>query len=144
MYETIVVPLDGSEQAELALPYAEEISGRIGSRIILLSILESAETREYHEHQVYIERIVERTKHGAERYLDMAGKAIKVGSATRVGYPAEGIVDYAGRGGFKLIIMSTHGRSGVRRWVFGSVADKVLHEGDKPLLLVRAPGAKTE
>jgi nucleotide-binding universal stress UspA family protein len=54
------------------------------------------------------------------------------------GDPANVVVDYAGENNIGLIAMSTHGRSGVARWVLGSVADKVLHESETPLWLVRS------
>mgnify|MGYP000412647081 CR=1 FL=1 len=133
MYEKIVVPLDGSKLAEIALPYAESLAGNMKAEIILLTILESAEAHEYQKHQIYIEKILEATKHYAEKYLEKSGgKAIKIGAASRLGYPAEGIVSYANRGGFKLIIMATHGRSGLGRWAIGSVADKVVRITTRP------------
>ncbi|MFC1981702.1 universal stress protein, partial [Chloroflexota bacterium] len=69
MYETIVVPLDGSELAEVVLPYAEEIAGKMGSEIILLSVLESGEAHEYEQNQVYTGKIVEATRRRLEKYL---------------------------------------------------------------------------
>ncbi len=55
-----------------------------------------------------------------------------------VGYPADEILRYAGDKEVDLILMTTHGRSGVRRWVLGSVADKVLRSAALPVLLIRA------
>ncbi len=146
MYERIVVPLDGSQLAEVALPYAEELAGRLGSEIILFSVLESAEAEEHQRHHSYIKKVIEATQRRAKKYLNKpADQEIRVGSATRVGYPAEGIVNYANRGGFKLIIMATHGRSGLGRWALGSVADKVVRSTTRqPLLLIRARGARPD
>ncbi len=146
MYEKIVVPLDGSELAEIALPYAEELAGRLGSQITLFSVLESAEAVEYQECQSYIEKITRDTKHNAEKYLEQpAGKSITVGSATRVGYPADSIISYVNKGDFKLIIMATHGRSGIGRWALGSVADKVVRSTIRqPLMLIRARGTHAD
>lgn len=143
MYEKIVVPLDGSPLAEVALPYAEEIAGKMGSEIILLSVLPSEELEEYRHHHTYSKKIVDFTRRHAEKYVERAGpKAIKVETATRVGNPAEGILDYVNKGAFNLIVMATHGRSGVSRWAMGSVADKVVRATTRqPLLLIRAKGA---
>ena len=138
MYEKILVPLDGSELAELALPYAEELSVKLGSEIILLSVSESDEVRDYHEHEVYLEQAVEATKHGAKRYLKMPEGIIKVRSAISAGHAAEEIVDYADKHDISLIIMATHGRSGINRWALGSIAEKVVRAGNTPVLLVRA------
>jgi nucleotide-binding universal stress UspA family protein len=57
-----------------------------------------------------------------------------------VGKVAESIADYATKNGVDLIIIATHGRSGVSRWVWGSVADRVLRSACVPVLMVRAPG----
>lgn len=143
MREKIVVPLDGSRLAEVALPYAEELAAKMGSEIILLSILPSEETHEYQKHQSYATKIVNVTRRHAEKYLDKSGKrAINIETATRAGSPAEGILDYVGKGTSKLIVMATHGRSGLSRWAVGSVADKVVRATTKqPLILIRAKGS---
>jgi nucleotide-binding universal stress UspA family protein len=141
-YKKLVVPLDGSPLAEVALPYAEEIAGKAGSEIILLTVLPSEETNEYQNHYSYATKIAEATKCQAEKYVELSGKKdIKVGIATRSGNPAEGILDYVKKGHLNLIIMATHGRSGVSRWAIGSVADKVVRATTRqPLLLIRAKG----
>jgi len=145
MYEKILVPLDGSELAEVALPYAEELAGRLGSEVNLLAVSESAETESYHEHLMYIQRMVEPTKRGIEMYLEKPhGRAIKVDSGILVGHPAEEIVDYADKADIDLIVMATHGRSGVRRWVLGGVADKVVRATKRPVALIRAKDTRPE
>ena len=139
MYEKILVPLDGSILAEVALPYAEELAGRLCSEITLLSVADSAEAQDYHKHLIYIEKTIGPTKRRAERFVKKPeGKAIKVSSEILVGHPAEKIVDYADIEGIDLAIMATHGRSGVKRWALGSVADKVARATKRPVVLVRA------
>jgi len=142
MYDKIVVPLDGSPLAEVALPYAEEIAGKTDSEMILLSVLESEEAHEYQSHYTYTRKIIEITRHHIEKYLQISeGKAINIGTATRVGNPAEGILDYVNKVTFNLIVMATHGRSGIGRWAVGSVADKIVRATTRqPLLLIRAKG----
>jgi nucleotide-binding universal stress UspA family protein len=141
-YKKVVVPLDGSPLAEVALPYAEEIAGKSGSEIILLTILPSEGTDEYQNHYSYATKIAEATKRHVEKYVELSGKKdIKVGIATRSGNPAEGILDYVNKGYLNLIVMATHGRSGVSRWAMGSIADKVVRATMRqPLLLIRARG----
>lgn len=143
MYKKIVVPLDGSPLAEVALPYAEEIAGKMGSDIVLLTVLPSEEPEEYQNHHTYTRGIVDITKRQVEKYLEDSGNnVIKVGTATRVGNPAEGILDYVDKGYMCLVVMATHGRSGVGRWAVGSIADKVVRATTRqPLLLIRAKGA---
>jgi nucleotide-binding universal stress UspA family protein len=82
----------------------------------------------------------------AEQSLDDAKERLsKVGLEVRVevlfGRPADKIVEYAVKEGVDLIAMATHGRSGFSRWVFGSVAEKVLRAAAIPILLIRPPGA---
>ncbi len=143
MYKKIVVPLDGSPLAEVALPYAEVVAGKMGSDIVLLTVLPSEEPDEYLNHQNYAGKIVDITKRQVDKYSENTGnKSIKVGTATRTGNPAEGILDYVEKGYMCLIVMATHGRSGVGRWAVGSVADKIVRATTRqPLLLIRAKGA---
>jgi nucleotide-binding universal stress UspA family protein len=146
MPEKIVVPLDGSRLAEVALPYAEELAAKIGSEIILLSVLQSEEAHEYQKHQSYATKIVNVTKRHAEKYLDKSGNGtINIQTATRTGNPAEGILDYVRKGTSKLIVMATHGRSGISRWAVGSVADKMVRTTTRqPLMLIRAKGSRPD
>ncbi len=143
MYKKIVVPLDGSPLAEVALPYAEEVAGKMGSDIVVLTVLPSEEIDVYQAHQNYSSKIVDTTKRQVEKYIGNTGnKAIKVGAATRTGSPAEGILDYVNKGYVCLIVMATHGRSGISRWAVGSVADKVARATTRqPIMLIRAKGA---
>ncbi len=143
MYKKIVVPLDGSPLAEVALPYAEEIAGKIGSEMVLLSVLPAEEPDEYHSHYTYMEKVVDLTMHQIKKYTQDNGNGdCAVYTATRVGNPAEGILDYIDKGCLCLVVMATHGRSGVSRWAIGSVADKVVRSTThQPILLIRAKGA---
>jgi nucleotide-binding universal stress UspA family protein len=136
MYNRILVPLDGSDVAEAILSQMEELASKIGAEVILLEILSEAGVLPTTAHQEYNE---------AKQYLDaiahrLESKGIKTSATIRYGEPAEEIVDYARTNDVGLIAMSTHGRSGVGRWVFGSVAEKVLRGTALPILLVRAPG----
>ncbi len=143
IYKKVVVPLDGSPLAEVALPYAEEIAGKLGNDIVLLTVLTSEEPEEYRNSNKYATQMAETTLRQVAKYLgDNGHRDIKVGTATRVGNPAEGILDYVEKGQMCLIVMATHGRSGVGRWAVGSVADKVVRATTRqPLLLIRAKGA---
>ncbi len=69
---------------------------------------------------------------------DLREQGIEASTATWVGPVAESIIDYAEVNDADLIAMCTHGRTGLARWALGSVADRVLRAGDKPILLVRA------
>jgi nucleotide-binding universal stress UspA family protein len=126
MIKSILVPLDGSQAAEAVLPYVELIAPKAGSGVTLLSVL--AEGQDNAEAQRYLDKTAERLR----------GAGVDCSSETASGPEAAAILERAEAENFDLIAMSTHGRSGLMRWVLGSVADKVLHGTDRPLLLVRA------
>jgi nucleotide-binding universal stress UspA family protein len=89
--------------------------------------------------------VIGRKYNQADRYLDriqrrLIAKGLSVRTEVLMGNPAEAIVEYASRNGVDLIIMSSHGRSGISRWASGSVADKVFRSSGVPVLMVRAPG----
>ena len=139
MYDKILVPLDCSDLAEIALPYAEELAGSMGSRITLIHVSESADDEPDHMHRAYIEKMVEITKQSIKKYFEkLSVKSIKVDSVFFAGHIAEQIVDYAEEKKIGLIVMATHGRSGIRRWILGSVAAKVVSATEQPMLLIRA------
>lgn len=141
MYKKILVPLDGSELAEIALPYAVELAGRLNAEVILLHVCESAEEQYHNMHQLYMQKMVGSIKRRIRNYLEKPGaKSIGVKSAILFGHPAEQILDYADKEHTNLIVIATHGLSGIRRWVLGSVADKVVNATKQPLILIRASG----
>jgi nucleotide-binding universal stress UspA family protein len=142
MYERILVPLDGSALAEVALPYAEELSGRLGSEVTLIFVSELVDDSYQRMRQLYLQNIVEVTKQAAETYLPKSGKKqkIQVKSVTFDGNPAEQIVEYADKENVGLIVMSTHGQSGITRESLGSIANKVVRATSRPVALIRAKG----
>ena len=153
MYTRILVPLDGSRFAEQALPHALNIAATGAVEIHLLSVaplLDEQPNAVVDMYPVYIYRDYmvnnasesERIKQGLKDYLDQIMKRISgaghaVVCAICLGQPAEEIISYASENACELIIMSTHGRSGIGRWVYGSVADKILRGSMTPVLLVR-------
>lgn len=145
MYQKVLVSLDGSELAELVLPYAAQLSGRVGSEVTLMFVTESAKYQNQHMYRVYLQKMAEVIQEKAQRYVAEPGeKVIEVRSVVAVGEPAEEIVDYADKNGIGLIVMATRGRSGIRRWALGSVADKVVRAAKQPVVLIRAKGAVPE
>ena len=146
MFEKIVVPLDGSKLAEVALPYAEELGVKMGSDIVLLTINESEDSKELQNYCIYITKIKEATKGYAKKYIENeSGEAIEVVIANQTGDPAKGIIDYTLTLNFPLIIMASHGRSGMSRWAVGSVADKVVRSSSlQPVMLIRAKDSRSD
>lgn len=144
MYEKIMSPLDGSQIAEVALPYAEELAGRLGSEVTLLYVNEQSDRSYQHMHELYMEKIADTVKNGSESYAKTSGiqMPVRVNNVILNGHPAEKIVEYADKENIGLIVMSTHGRSGIRHWTIGSVAEKVLRATSKPVALIRAKDSK--
>jgi len=143
MYEKILVPLDGSNSAEVALPYAEELAGRLGSEITLVNVVEEAEAPFRQMHHFYIKKVALLTKDSAVKSLgESVAKEIEVKSVTLKGNPAGAIIDYANKENIGLIIMATHGQTGVKRWALGGVADKLVRASICPIALIRAKGGR--
>ena len=132
MWKKILVPLDGSDLAELALPYAEELGNAFKSEIILLHVSEPSEDRYRHMHELYVKEVAERMK---ERFKKVTPLVIS-------GKPADEIISYADKNKVGLIVMTSHGRSGIMSWATGSIASKLLQGATVPLLLVRAAKPK--
>jgi nucleotide-binding universal stress UspA family protein len=143
MGQKIIVPLDGSELAEVALPYAEESIGRTGSELIIISVKEPKDTRSPRMLQAYLEKMTEAAEVEAEKYQkNPGGEPVSVRWEILNGNPAEEIISFANREAGSRIIMATHGESGITRWALGSVADKVSRIIERPVMLIRAQGSK--
>src|SRR3972149_77229 len=131
MYKTALVPLDGSELAEVVFNYARELAGRLGIDLILLHVYSPDEAESEPMRRSYLERVAEIIRRTSEEEREKAGikygdKPVKVTVHVSPGYPPDEILKYADANGVDLILMATHGRTGVKRWTMGSVADKVL------------------
>jgi nucleotide-binding universal stress UspA family protein len=141
----ILAPLDGSDIGEVALPYAEAMATNSRVTVNLVQVISPPGTIEASLLGGSDWRKFVKAMHDAgENYLKsiagrLSGKDIKVTYEVLTGDPADKIVEYAAEKGVNLIAMSTHGRTGLARWVLGSVADKVLHGARIPILLVRSP-----
>lgn len=144
-----MVPLDGSELAECVLPHVEAFISQCQIRtIVFVRVLEAltpAVAGEYAINIAELEKREESRKMAAEEYLTQVVGRMDSGETTLekkilVGRVADRLADFADTNDVDLILMATHGRSGVSRWVRGSVADRILHSASVPVLMVRAPG----
>ncbi len=146
MYTRILVPLDGSELAERVLPYVRILARGLQARVELLRVFEPVPPSLAHpEHGLYLDRIIESIRIQARDYLEAVAASLQreglvVSCTVHEGSPAPHIVNDGECEAASLIAMSTHGRSGISRWVLGSTTDKVLHATTRPLLVVRAQG----
>ena len=151
MLKKILVPLDGSKVAEAVLPYVGElVSGLapgIKGEVTLIHVLSPTYyvvAGEAGAPIPYTEAEIEQIKKKTVGYLDKAGEGLRsegtiVECRVGVGRAAEEINKAAEEINADLVAMSTHGRSGLSRWAFGSVTDRVLRGGNRPILMVRAP-----
>jgi len=145
MYEKILLPLDCSALAEVAVPYAEELAGRLDSEVTLVYVNELTNDPHQHLRKAYMDKMVETTKQGAEKHAEKSERrGTLVKSVILAGNPAEEIVDYAEKADVGLIVMATHGQSGIKRWDLGSVADKVVRATNRPVYLIRAKGVRSD
>lgn len=139
----IVVPLDGSDIGRTALPYAETLAKQTGASISLIQVIPSPGAMDPSiPGGSYWIKYVETVNDTARDYLsgiakNLTRKGIKATCEVVTGDPAYKIVDYAENEKADLIAMSTHGRTGIARWVLGSVTDKVLHGAKVPVWIVR-------
>lgn len=145
----ILVPLDGSELAESALPLATALAGLSDGETHLLRVAPSfwnAPYLAYGSEAMYLssEQIGELTEEAqaeSRDYLDHVATRLRAAGArvsweVRVGRPADEIIRVAETIEPDLVIMSSHGRGGIRRWALGSVAEEVLHRGTMPVVVV--------
>lgn len=153
MFHHLLVPLDGSELAERALPFAERVARATGATIHLVRVVVPPSDHEldawaadamYIPAGYYTDMLDSETRH-ATAYLDrihaqMSAIGLHVRAAPLIGHAASTLLDYERTAGIDLVVMSSHGRTGLARLAFGSVADHLLHHGAVPMLLVQVIG----
>jgi nucleotide-binding universal stress UspA family protein len=145
MLHRILVGLDGSPLAETILDPVRALARRLGAEVVLLHVTHVPETVRAAEPGPTLDEIVAQERERAETYLEGAARKVTdagltVRIAVSAGEAAAEIVRYAERERIDLIALATHGRSGMQRWLYGSVADAVLHMATTPLLLLRPIG----
>ena len=153
MYRKIMVPLDGSQLAECALPHVEAITtGCKTANVVFVRVVEPIQLParlpaqgEFGFQDKDRRQIDEQRKKTAEAYLEKIIQKAALGE-TVPGYEvlegsvAETLETWAEQNDVDLIIIASHGRSGVSRWVMGSVADRILRSVCVPVMMIRAPG----
>jgi len=141
MYQRILLTLDRSPLAEKALPHAVALAQACHAALELVSVGPLSDVQASAEYVVYVDRDQEAAQ--CEEYLRrvqgrLQGEGLQVDATVRRGDVTEEILRHADERRADLIVMSTHGRSGLGRWVYGSIADRVLRHASVPVLLVRA------
>jgi nucleotide-binding universal stress UspA family protein len=145
MYQKILVPLDGSERAERILPFVEALAQQFGAKLILLQVVEPivAGISPYDTAAVYAVDEVDRRTQQAKQYLTtlqstLTGLKIEAQTQVEFGPVVSTILDVAERYNVDLIALASHGRTGLARVFYGSVAAGILNRAVQPLLVIRA------
>ena len=147
MYKIILVPLDGSKRAESILPYVETLARSFKSKVIFFVAIEPVLILEYNE-IIGMSEFMEKNddlKEKTAEYLDslqkkFSKKGIEVRTLIAHAPAVKAIVDAAEREKADLVAMASHGRTGLSRTFYGSIAAGVLQRIDRPLLLIRSRG----
>jgi len=148
MVHQILVGLDGSPLAETILPYVTVLAKGVGAEVTLLHVVHVPEEVQEGERYQIVQPLIQQVDTQAQDYLgrvaqQLADAGLKAKSQVITGDTAATIVGYAQQKGMDLIALATHGRSGLQRWFHGSVAEKVLHTTQMPLLLIRPTEEQT-
>jgi nucleotide-binding universal stress UspA family protein len=148
MFSKILVPLDGSKTAEKVLPYARYLAGKFKAPVELLAVIDVAEmaTHISAEKVRHLDTMIEDGVRASANYLKAVSSTFadgKVECTVEKNRAEEAVIGKAEADGATLIAMATHGRSGLNRFLLGSVAEKVLRGSANPLMLVRASESAT-
>jgi nucleotide-binding universal stress UspA family protein len=154
MFKKIMIPLDGSQIAECVLPHLQNLTRpdepteillfEICEPPVILADFPATLTEDWDDH---VRKETAHMQQQCSLYLNqiaqrIAMPGVTVTSKTAVGKAAELIVDYAVQNQVDLILMATHGRSGIMRWAYGSTADRVLRASPVPVMIVRPEECK--
>ena len=140
MYSKILIPLDGSETAEKVLPYARALGENLQASIELVAALDVADMAAHLSATRHLDTLIEGAQGRTSEYLRRIAarfSSTNVTCTVEKGRAEDVILERAGMAPGTLIAMATHGRSGLDRWLLGSVAEKVLRGATSPLLLIR-------
>lgn len=146
MYKHLMVPLDRSPFSESALPYARAVARQFNSKITLVSILEplSPTAAEWAAHMAEMMLEMRNTARartlqyldGIKAELQAEGFEVEIHVAERAGV-SQALLEIVEAIGADTMVMSTHGRTGLQRWMLGSVAERIVRQSSVPVLLVR-------
>jgi nucleotide-binding universal stress UspA family protein len=148
----LIVPLDGSQSAQTVLPYARALAKTLKLEVVLIQVISAETTVQFApmgpDTWAIPANVLQQIDVVASGYLAGVGKELEQeGISVRWdvlrGAPAHSIVEFAKEAPGSMVAMTTHGRSGLRRWVLGSVADQVVRASGEPVLVIR-PSASAD
>jgi len=146
MYNNILVPTDGSASSEGAVEHAIELAKQYDATLHTLYVVDTgAYSAMEVGSDVVVEALREEGKQAVNRVAEEAeSEGIQVNTAVETGIAHRSIVDYVENEGIDLVVMGTHGRTGVGRFLLGSVAEKVVRTADVPVMTVRSAEEEAE
>ena len=148
MYQNILVPLDGSTLAECVLPHAKATAHSsdnpniVFMRVIEMPVSMYSDLSDYQRSQVMANKREEAKKYFEELITQIEHEGITVKCEVIFGKVSESIAEYASRKEIDLIVIASHGSTGIIGLVWGSIADQVLQTSGLPVLMIRPPGYK--
>jgi len=143
--EKVLFPTDFSVNSDFVLEYAMSLSKKYGARMYILHVVdETIDIAEFYVPHMRIDKIDKEMLDGAEKIMDDFCKKHLCGfndfeTIIRFGLPHAEILKSADENGVDAIVMGTHGRTGINRVFFGSVAEKVVKKSSRPVLTVKMP-----
>jgi len=143
MYRTLLVPLDGSVYGERALPMATALARHLSAQLVLVRAASATVFPGADATEAQVQAVGEATTYLEALASGMADRGLNVEVAVPFGDAAGEILVEIGVHRADLVVISTHGRSGLGRWFYGSVAEQVLHRSPVPVLLVHPVGEAT-
>jgi len=145
MVKTILVPLDGSKRAEKILPHVKALAQQFGAKLVLVQVIEpvAAVVSPYETLPHYTAEYVDRLMDGAKAYLTGIREVLHAEGIETISYVENGpiifsLMQLAVRENVDLIALASHGRTGMVRVFYGSIAAGLLQRVDRPLLIIRA------
>jgi nucleotide-binding universal stress UspA family protein len=148
LFKKVLVPLDGSAYAESILEHVRMMASSCGSpEVILLTVIEPYSPESYIVPENILEEAHKKAMAQARKRLkelatDLSREGISANVEVLDGNPAEAILEYARENAVNLIVLSTHGRTGMTRWALGSNTDRVIRRSPIPILVVSPPGIR--
>jgi nucleotide-binding universal stress UspA family protein len=141
MYETIVVPTDGSENALRAADHAIDVAAHTGATVHALSVVDATRLGPFTPVDIEVSEVKSSLRSQAEEATEAVvercrSAGVDCVAAIRIGVPNESILDYSDEVGADLLVVGTHGRTGLPRAVLGSVAERVVRTSDVPVMTV--------
>lgn len=138
MFERVLIPLDGSPLAEAILPLLKPLIRRVEAEVILVQVAQYPAVPGASGYVPLVEFEEPAREYIRGRVAGLSEEGIRARGVVRVGPAADGILDAVEAEGASMIALTTHGRSGVSRWVMGSVTERVVRSSPVPVLAIRS------